>query len=424
MSVKMRVIYPALIFLLFSHIAQSAGMDYPPVACHECDSFDLVVNQQGNPVIAWGDMDHKTEKSSLMVRQWNGSRWEQLAETGLAGSKYKKTGIFSYTVTFPNPRPSLKIDPSNHPIVACNDVEQISLKSWDGSKWIELDQSASNGGISKTYKENEVSDSEIALDSDGYPYVIWNYEIQKKCFLRFWNGTSWEELGDSAHGIGLGDIDILCHPKIALNKQDCPILVWHGKTIPQNFGMWDGIFLKVWDEKGWKGLGGSDLGRGLSKVEGLIRDAALVLDAADNPIVAWNFKPFSNMESKSNRIYLLKWNGKEWTELGGSATDKGIGAIGDSYLEKLSIALDEKGRPIIACSNNSGSKIYLWRWDGARWIEPNLRFGPPANNAFSYPVIKTNKGNLIIAWIDHRDDSAASINDLAFTINVRKIELQ
>lgn len=398
------------------------GMDFPPIPGNESHSLGLAVNQQGNPVVAWVNIDIRSEKSSLLIYQWDGSHWVRLGESGLCGPVTVKTGLFSETTTYFSPFPALAFDPSHHPVVACADGIRISLKTWDGAKWNELGGSATKGGVSQS--QGKVNGADMALDSHGYPYVIWHENNQGRLTinLRYWNGAAWGELGGAAQVGAPTDIPgFISYPAIAVDGQDRPFVVWSGKVIPPTSGRFDGVFLKFWNGGKWEELGGSGSWRGLSNIEGVINRAAMILDAKGNPIVAWVVTPFTAMDIKPNRIYLRKWNGKEWIELGGSATDKGILTIEHSSFEQPSIALDREGRPIVACGTNANdaSMIYIRRWDGTKWQELDVSdLKKPTQKSFSYSTIKTDKnGNLFIAWVDSTEDDAVKVH-------VKKIEIK
>lgn len=410
-----KALKPLALFILciafLSGPAQSAVFNYPPLPGERAYSLGLAINQQGHPVVAWGN----ETKQELPVWEWNGSQWNMLGKSGLGGpNKRKSEGASTVSSGFAVPYPALAINPTGHPVVAWVHDGETYLQVWDGEKWFALGGSASGGGISNSGGYGAPS---LALDSRGNPFVTWQaLSSDAPIDLRFWNGSVWSELGNSAHGAGLSDhVQSLCRPAIAMDRHDQPFVVWYGPPTPPETGLFGGVFLKYWNKGRWDNLGGSGVGLGLSKDEDSINDVALALDPDGHPLVAWLAHRFSSTISSTDvdfgedRILLRQWNGKQWIELNGSATGEGVYTTKDDLLCELSMALDGKGRPIVACAE--GAMLYIRRWTGSQWVRPDLSgMGIGVKGGFKHLTIKADgSGILFLAWIDNSNPSASLI---------------
>lgn len=386
--------------------ALGGGFDYPPIPASDSHSLDLVINPQGNPVVAWANVDDGTTSSpTLLVRQWDGNRWRMMGEVGLGGPVIKKEGRFFQKtyIMYENANPSLALNLQGNPILSWIHYESLKLHFWNGTQWNEMTGGdIPGGGLRKGIRQ-----SCLAVDSKGHIYWAWSgYQLS----LCYWNGKSWAELGESAHDGGLGDSDLITKPKIALDSQDRPFVVW-----TDGFNM----FLRYWKRGQWEGLGGAKLDRGFLGISGLIAYPALALDSLGHPTVAACVNPLTKEGMQSRRIFLKHWDGKQWMELGGSASGSGVPAI-ENYVDELGMVLDAKMRPVVSSTNQKKSRIYLSRWDGVKWMELHpLGLSAPDPYSFSCHVMRTDKdGNLFIAWID-RSNEEENVK-----IRVKKIILQ
>jgi hypothetical protein len=105
--------------------------------------------------------------------------------------------------------------------------------------------------------------------------------------------------------------------------------------------------------------GGSAAGGGVSALglSGASLYSHLALDSADLPAVAYLVEQSGILR----KVYFKKWNGSAWAELGGSATNDGVGQA--QNLERPAMCLDGSGNPVVAWTSNAPG-IYLKRWNG------------------------------------------------------------
>ena len=324
--------------------------------------------------------------------------WDELGPGSASGGGISANGGDSFL-------PSLAIGPDGAPVVAWYDKSggdlDIYVRRWNGSVWVELGGSASGGGVSNN--NGDSTHPSLAIDGDGRPVVAWhdNSDGDRDIYLRRWNGTTWEELGGSASNGGISDNWAASgYPSLVIDGNDRPIVAWHDDS-----GGARNIYLRRWNGTTWEELGGSASDGGISGSLAASNDPSLVLGPDGAPIVAWQEDSgFLNLD-----VYLRRWNGTSWEELGGSASDGGISDNNGSS-GFVSLAIDGDGRPVVAWRDDSGGdfEIYLRRWNGDDWVELDGSAsggGISANGGDSRsPSLATLPGGApIVSWRD--DDS-------------------
>ena len=380
------------------------------------DRPSVCVGAGGNPIAAW--QDNGSGKQQIYLRSWNGSQWAELAGSGSGGGVSTSVQAARY--------PVLALEVAGAPVLAWADAtpgpSQIYLKRWSGAQWVELGGSASAGGISNLGMGEATHQCALALDGTDRPAVAW---IMTTAFIgtfqlyfKRWDGAQWVELGGSASGPGLAT-DVSGFPALAIDPSGNPVVAWqqsvNGMTpsVQIYLKRWDGaqwveqggsatsggvsgttgllaespslaldgignptvawqdgasgtlqIYVKQWSGTQWAELAGSATAGGVSGTTGLARDPSVVLDSG-NPLVAWTDNKSGNAE-----IYLKKWTGVLWVELGGSATTGGVSSTAGTS-ETSSLALDASGKPVVAWRDDASGKpeVYLKQWNGTQWVE-------------------------------------------------------
>ena len=178
--------------------------------------ISLAINSLGYPIVVWGT------GSEIYLKQWNGSNWEGLGGSSSGG------GIGSgYTDT-----ESLAINNAGYPVVAwinsTSEGKRIYLKQWNGTTWEELGGSASDKGVSGSI--GEIVGISLDINDVGNPVVVWGYNINsynREIYLKQWNGNEWEELDNSASEGGISNSSGLSmSPSIAINSSGNPVVAW------------------------------------------------------------------------------------------------------------------------------------------------------------------------------------------------------
>lgn len=274
-----------------------------------------------------------------------------------------------------------------------------------GFKWKEVSAgSASEGGIS-----NNIGDSispQLAINNSGEYIVAWsdNSSGNHEIYVRKWNGVSWEEMGTgSASGSGISntvrDSGLYGGLNIAINALGNPVIAWEENNYSISY-----IYLKQWNGTAWEELGASATGNGISVVS-VYSFISLAIDKNGNPVVAWEDKS----STPKREIYLKRWNGSAWEELGGSASNGGISNNNGSD-SRPSIAINDSNYPVVAWDNYPAdsyeySSIYIKEWNGSAWVEissgsaTGYGISNGLDNYASFPDLKIDDAGIInIVW--------------------------
>lgn len=255
--------------------------------------------------------------------------------------------------------PSLALNAAGNPTVVWTE-NAVTLKRWNGSAWEGLGGSESAGlpGSAGSYNPS------LALDGAGNPSVAWIQQTTNlEIYFRRWNGSAWEELAGSGSGGGLsnsaGDSSV---PHVVLDSAGNPYVAWD-ENVASN---WE-IYLRRWNGVAWEELGGSGSGGGVSANAGGSQGPWVELDGSGYPVVAW----CDTIAVGNAEIYLRRWDGSTWVELGGSATGGGISANAEKSYNPC-LALDASGNPHVAWCQQNGIdwELHYLRWNGAAWV-PN-----------------------------------------------------
>ncbi len=108
----------------------------------------------------------------------------------------------------------------------------------------------------------------------------------------------------------------------------------------------------------WEELGGSASGGGISNTGANSIWPAVAVSHYNEVVVVWKD------ESSGGHIYLKKFQGGSWIELGGSASGTGIDGLSNPNLP--SVAIDSQGRILVAYCSDC---LYFKRWNGTAWEE-------------------------------------------------------
>ncbi len=276
---------------------------------------------------------------------------------------------------------------------------EIYVKRWDGSSWVEVGSGSASGyGVSST-GFNDSTEPTLAIAADGIPYVAWIdydwYTFDSDIRIKRFNGSSWESLGGLVNDSGQAT-----EPTLAIAPDGTPYLAW-----------WDyeEIYVKRWNGSGWVEVGsGSVSGGGVSNNSGYSAAPSLAIAPDGTLYLAW-----SDDTSGNDEIYVKHFNGSSWVEVGsGSASGGGISDnSGASIVPELGIAPD--GTLYLAWSDDTSGdrEIYIKRWNGSSWVEVgsgSASGGGLSNNSgrSSLPdlAFTTDSAPFVVWWDDSDGD--------------------
>jgi hypothetical protein len=290
-------------------------------------------------------------------------------------------------------------------LAACNNVPKQDGIEPEANGWQFIGRSltVSSGKQPQT--------SSLALDAAGYPVVSWNecfksvyYCDSSFVYVKRWNGSTWIQLGEALN------IDLSKNAyssDLALDTSGNPVVSFTQciEVNINNYCINSNIYVKRWNGSNWVQLGNSlDVNRGRRT-----DSSTLALDILGNPVVAW--REFIGATFQWD-IYVKRWNSSNWVSLSGPLD---IDTIGDSYDPDL--AIDNSGHPVISWHEEhafSGPNyIYVKRWNGTSWIQVGEGLALDENlnhDGYSPRMVLDNTGNPVVGYKQFIPNSNSSYN--------------
>ena len=329
----------------------------------------IAIAPDDTPYVAW--YDYSGGDTEIYVRRWNAISWEEVGSGSASGGGISNSSSDSRV-------PSLAIAPDGTPYVAWNDWSagdsEIYVRRWNESSWEEVGSgSASGGGISNN-RDNSVAPS-VAIAPNGTPYIAWNDWSEwssaedSEIYVLRWNGSSWEEVGSgSASSGGISDTDgNSMDPSIAIAPDGTSYVSWYEEDTFEPGGWDPEIYVRRWNGSSWEEVGsGSASGGGISDNGSQSSSPSIAVAPNGIPYIAWD----DCSGSPTTEIYVRRWNGSSWEEVGsGSASGGGI-SNNSGHSSSPSIAIASDNTPYVAWHDQTGdTEIYVRRWNGSSWEE-------------------------------------------------------
>lgn len=188
----------------------------------------LVFDTQNNPFLLcnyFGDATYKPYKT-YKVFGWDGNTWKKFGDSILTDTN------FNADVS------SLVIDKNGHPLVILNGIHNdaeityansfVYVQRWDGNAWQQL-----GGTLNITDSTGAIAfPNSLVFDKQGQPVVLIRQSLGQPSFaytlyLKRWNGTDWELLGDSLTALEGSSI---WNPFLTLDSKGQFVAAWTEQT--------------------------------------------------------------------------------------------------------------------------------------------------------------------------------------------------
>lgn len=407
----------------------------------------VVIGPDQRPIVAY------TDWADIVVRRWNGSSWEIIAQPG--GGHL----------------PQLAVDSSGRmylawmSFVADSDTWEVYLLTRDSlaEDWHELGGSATGGGISAADGPANPNSFSLALAPDGRPWVAYDTtptagadfttetsgiaRASNQVYVKRWAGPAqgWIYVGSGRAGGGAshvpsfaftngdGSANVAVHgalsPTIAIRPDGTPVVAFLYTTAFTNGdagefnGVNDDLYAVRWNGAAWVPMGpavpASAAGAGLGAPGGISQSGGWSVEAYLNrmnrpqlvigrdgaPVVGWGE---TTATDDSRRMYVRRWSGTAWEGLGSPT-----GEI-DAAAMAFDIALTPGvNGPLAAWSAGSGtdSSILVLGYDArtGAWAEvgrgsaTGAGISGPTRHAFTPWIAVDAAGTPTVAWIDAPD---------------------
>ncbi|RLB61201.1 MAG: hypothetical protein DRI90_11890 [Deltaproteobacteria bacterium] len=345
----------------------------------------ITIDGAGNPVAAWHEM--ASGAYSIMVKQWSGSSWEQLGP-----------GPVDVDPAGHSQSPALATDCSGHPVVAWGEDQEIFVKQWDGSAWQQLGTASLRVS---TADDAYASSPSLAIDGTGrviVTWVEWDSNLASDVYVKRWDGSTWEQLGTGP--IDMVAADSANAPEVAVGSDGLPVVVWDESDSHTGSTTRHETFVKRWSGSSWEQLGGGPIAplAGIQTYGPSIR-----IDSTDAPVVAL-YELLS--DGSSSRVYVVRLEGNSWTRIG---DDLPLGTDEDSTAPYL--ALDAADEPLVAwnLSTADNNSVRASHWTSSAWVTigPGALDLDAAETAYGQVAAIDPQGRPIVIWNEWSEANAS-----------------
>jgi hypothetical protein len=205
----------------------------------------------------------------------------------------------------------------------------------------------------------------IALDSNGFPNVVWNDNPDtKEVFFSRWDGSQWVKMDGTPGSDNLSNsLAPSSHsPSIALDASDRPHVAWMEDQfgVPELFD----IYHLSWNGTAWAGMAGpgpDNVSSSAAEPNISNVDPQIKVDSLGTPHIAWA----SNAIAGSWELFYSSWTGTAWDGLLGSGPDNVSNqTIGASPI--INFELDGLGRPVFSWFGFTD--VFFSRWNGTAYV--------------------------------------------------------
>lgn len=289
--------------------------------------------------------------SIIMVRRWDGARWEQ----------------FPQITALHQGAPALAIDPEGNPILAFNDirqmVDQMKVVVWNGTAWRDLGIHSGSGNTSAPA---------IVGDNRGALAVAWQAEVTTGSQIRgqFFDGTSWSNI--ELWGSGSDHQE---SPSLAMSDRQ-PVLAWSQLEVSGR--------RRIHVARGSQWGSWAPIGAGLPSAYSPY-DAyqpSVAVDASGTPTIAWTLgDPW--------RINTQTWTGTDWPA---------EYVLGRESSHQPALAVSPAGWRFLAWIETSSSLRSALHFTGTAAGEEVIDPGSSSVNPWYPSIAVDSEGKPTIAW--------------------------
>ncbi|WP_372898299.1 NosD domain-containing protein, partial [Stieleria sp.] len=287
-------------------------------------------------------------------------------------------------------------------------IENVYLRRFDGSQWIELAGSASGSGVSGS--STEVSSVAVAADGNRIA-VAWTQQLadQSQIYAKEFNGSTWLALGGSASAGGVSQSDARAEdPSVAYLSGNL-FVAWSESDGPAEL---PGTQIRVaqfsggsWTDQTTATFTGSDHAA---------REPQLA-SGGGGLFLAWVDQP------NQGAIGVMKWNGTGFAESLWGDASPGIhpGSTGSS---ELNLFVDASGQPFVAWQGQAKGQtpqVFL-RGDVSALVLPSRLFIADADAGTSVTSLLAGNdfgpGDTLLVVGEHVGNVTIEADDAGLTV--------
>ncbi|MBN1959351.1 MAG: hypothetical protein JW841_00265 [Deltaproteobacteria bacterium] len=344
-------------------------------------------------VIAW-----LAQNSSIFIQRWDSTNkiWRYLPGD---------TTPTAITIGANGEPPALAMTNEGLPVIAW--IEQnayVYLKRWNGNQWVSLvdgtyDSAAGTGLSFRNYSIYTASSVKLAINpTTNQPVVAWvqkddNAAAVYHVFLRYWSGSSWNEISGSASDPGLSNTDDAKQPALAISNNENIMVAWafYSSTELHNvIKIYNSLQYNAWQPLGVRSIGGFDA-----------QKPSVAFYGNNEPLIAWEEKGTS-----SSIIYVDRWDGLNWNSLGFYTTV--------AYASNPKLTMDINFNPIVVFEAGppTNPNIHAKRYYQNNWVDihssdqtPGISIG---STEISTMPSAAGGNDLCVAWVEGITNTASA----------------
>jgi Bacterial Ig-like domain len=140
-------------------------------------------------------------------------------------------------------------------------------------------------------------------------------------------------------------------PTIATDKDGNIVIAWYEQDIVTSQNH---IYVKRWNGSAWEQLGGALN----TAVDSSADYSSLAIDSQNRPVLAWH-----EFSATSSIIALKIWTGTTWEQVGGGHGGATV-TVDDGEFPSLAVKPDDT--PVVAYAKNGD--VFVRLWDGSSWV--------------------------------------------------------
>ncbi|MFN3266988.1 MAG: Ig-like domain-containing protein [Deinococcales bacterium] len=229
------------------------------------------------------------------------------------------------------------------------------------------------------------ADSPPSLGMAGdTPIMAWletGSQLAKQVLVKRLNGNTWEQLGNSLNINTARDASVA--PVLAANTQNL-VVAW-----AETNGANAQLFIKRWNGNTWQLVQDPAYPANINVLPTRhVSHIALALDNNGQPVVAFSEQ---DTPSSENTVYVKRWTGSAWVQVGGTYLDQNPNADAISP----SLVINSQNQPVVVWSENQS--LVVKRFDGTNWVRLE---GTSINiyRAYQPKIARDSSDGYYLAW--------------------------
>ena len=329
-------------------------------------SFIMTIAMQGGNLLAGGGFYDLSNGGTVspqadFLAQWDGANWSSLgtAANGALVNGYASSQVYAIFVDDTDVYVGGQFENvSNHGV---NLIAGDYIAKWDGTNWSALgSDGAGDGSLSNEVKAMAKVGTDLYVGGTFTNVNNNGISLPEADYIAKWDGTNWSALGSNGAGNGSLSSSGFVYSLAVIGTD---LYVGGNFTNVNNNGglLLEADYVAKWDGTNWSALGNNGL------LDGALGAFVSALAVSGSDLFVGGY--FTNAASIAAADYIAKWDGSSWSALGNNGS-------GDGSLNKYVNAIAVNGTDVYSGGaftnvNNNGTILntadLIAKWDGTNW---------------------------------------------------------